>query len=143
MRNDLKGVSENPVDDKGRVSLPTKYRKPLSGIDLVLVKSNNKEFPYLKLYTEEDYYSWVDDFFVAGGGFLANDQLQELQKLRLIGAAEKVKIDASYRIRFTQDQIKYASIGDRVRFIGAGDYVAIMDIDQADKLIDVPLYAKE
>ncbi|MDR2957510.1 MAG: hypothetical protein LBU61_04930 [Coriobacteriales bacterium] len=140
MRTDLNGNSENPVDSKGRVSLPTKYRKPLSGVDLVLVKSDDPDYPYLRLYAEDDYAIWVESWFAADEGFKPNKREHQRKMLRLMNFKEPAKVDDSYRIRITPDLRVYAGIEDKVKFVGMGDHVSIMSLEVADRLASVELY---
>jgi MraZ protein len=140
MRSDLVGNSVNPVDEKGRVSLPTKYRIPLSGVDLVLTKSDDPLYPYLRLYSDQDYSQWVDSWFDAEGGYQANRREHQRKMLRLKNFVEPAKIDASYRIRIDPELRSYAQITDKVKFVGMGDHVSIMSLQVAEQLDNVELY---
>ena len=141
MRSDLTGMSENPVDDKGRVSLPSIFRKSLSDETLVLAKSNDPEFPHLRLYAQGDYDAWIERYFESDGGFKDNllDHQRKLAALKR--GAKPVKIDASYRIRIESDLRDYAVITDKVRFNGVNDHVMIIAPEIDDKYDDfVSLY---
>ncbi|MCL2137291.1 MAG: hypothetical protein FWH40_07225 [Coriobacteriia bacterium] len=138
---DLTGVSENPVDEKGRVSLPTIFRKPLSDENLVIVRSNDPEFPHLRLYALDDYNAWIERYFESDGGY--KDHLLEHQRklAALKRGAKPIKIDASYRIRLENDLREYAGITDKVRFNGVNDFVMVIAPEVDDKYDDfVTLY---
>ena len=140
MRTDLTGNSTNPVDDKGRVSLPNKFRKLLSGVDLCLVRSEDPEFPYIKVYEADDYYEWINQFFEDEGGFRSNSLQHQRKKARLMNSTESVKLDGSYRIRIDPKLREYAKLGDKVKFIGMGDHVAIFGLDIAEELDRIQVY---
>jgi len=140
VRNDIRGFSENPVDSKGRVSCPTTFRTALSDENLVVTRSNDEDFPHLRLYAEADYYAFIDRYFEGEGGY--NDSLQNHQRrlAALVRGATPVKIDASYRITLPQELREYAHITDRVRFNGLLDHVQIIAPEVDDKYIGVDLY---
>ena len=143
MRRDLKGKSQNPIDDKGRVSLPAKYRKPLSGADLVLVLSVDDNFKYLNLFDEADYDEWIEKFFEAEGGYRQNSPSDTARMMRLQYFRESVVLDASNRIRIDADLRKYAGLNDSVVFIGMGSYVSLLSPEAAEQLMNVPVYTIE
>ena len=141
MRNDLTGKSENPVDEKGRVSLPTIFRKPLSDESLVIVKSHDDEFPHLRLYTIEDYTEFIEKYFESSGGYMAHDIQHQRKRAALARGANPIKFDGSYRIRIEGDLREYAQITDRVKFQGVYDHVMIMSPEIDDKYeVSVPIY---
>jgi MraZ protein len=136
------GKSFNPVDAKGRVSLPTKYRKLLSGVDLVLVKSKDDDLPCLHLFTDEDYTEWVQSFFESVGGYKPSNLEHQHMLYGLMDAIEQVKLDASYRIRIDSDLREYAGITDKVKFIGMGSFVSILDPDVAAKISEFSVFTQ-
>ena len=131
---DIRGNSENPVDDKGRVSLPTKYSPPLSRSDLILVKAEDPEYPCLRLYNLADYTAWIDSWFAGKGGYNASNLKHQRKLVQFNNAIEPVKIDASNRIRIDPKLREHAQINDKVRFVGMSDSVWIYNPEILAKL---------
>jgi len=140
---DIRGNSDNPVDDKGRVSLPTKYSPPLSRNDLILVKTEDPEYPCLRLFNQADYAAWIKSWFAGKGGFNASDLRHQRKLVQFNNAIEPVKIDASNRIRIDQKLREYAQIQDKVRFVGMSDSVWIYNPEILAKLEATDPFAEE
>jgi len=140
MTTGLIGKSDNAVDSKGRVSLPAKYRRLLSGSGLVLAKSLDKEFPCLLLFDEDDFPGWVSSWFEKDGGFQTGNLDHQHKKMSIMQNIEQVKIDDSYRIRIEREMLDYAGIDKQANFVGMVDHVRIMSPELALKVKDVGIY---
>ena len=126
--NDLSGSSMHPMDDKGRVSLPAKFRNLLPD-DLVIVRSANKDFASLRIYTPEGYKEWIDMIFVGKGGYKANSASMDFLKTKMYGMREKITVNQAGRILIPQSLREYASLGKMVMIIGAEDRIEIWNED--------------
>jgi DNA-binding transcriptional regulator/RsmH inhibitor MraZ len=140
MRTDLTGTRQHPVDGKGRVSLPAIHRKPLSDQSLVIVKSNDSNFPHLRLFALEDYLMFVDRYFEGLGGFNTASLDHQQRLTAMMRGSIQVKIDKSYRISLDFDLMKYAGITDTAIFTGALDHVEIFSPEIDTKYDNVLLY---
>ena len=130
----LKGASTNPLDDKNRVSLSTKYRKQLEDLKLVLVKAKTKGLKHLMLFTEAGYQDYIDAYFKKNGEFDWSDDDDVQLMFQMQEASEDVSIDASYRIRITDDLKKYAGFDKEIHFTGMRDCVFLTTPEVAEQL---------
>jgi MraZ protein len=118
------GKAAGTVDIKGRVSLPSKYRKLLPE-ELVLAKSPNKEFPSLIVYTLEGFNAWLDGVMESKGGYKQTSQELDDINEEYSEDAEIVKIDSIGRINIPQDLREYAGIQKEVVISGARTHLVL------------------
>ena len=127
----LRGRAQVSVDDKGRVSLPAKYRKLLPD-ELVLAKSPDTEFPALVLYTEEGFEHWIDNVMDSKGGYAANPRELDYINDDYYENSENVHVDGIGRIPIALHLREYAGIdaGDKdVVISGARDHLVMRRYD--------------
>ncbi|MDR1014896.1 MAG: division/cell wall cluster transcriptional repressor MraZ [Coriobacteriales bacterium] len=122
------GNTSHPMDGKGRVSLPSKYRRELPD-DLVVVRSPDRQFPSLWVYSDEAFSEWVDELFESRGGFKANSASDNALKRRLYGSREAVTVDQAGRILVPLALRQYASLGKSVVMVGVDNHIEIWDAD--------------
>jgi MraZ protein len=128
----------HPMDAKGRVSLPAKYRRGLPD-DLVIVRSPDRQFPSLRVYTNDQFVDWVNLLFDGMGGFQANSRRHNALKRRLYGGKQEVSVDQAGRIHIPLSMRQYASLEKSVVMVGVDDHVEIWDADilaQSDEFYD-------
>ncbi|MDR1421726.1 MAG: hypothetical protein LBI64_02540 [Coriobacteriales bacterium] len=124
----LIGESTNPIDDKNRVTLPTKYRKGFLKPSLVVVSDEMDGYPMLKIYDRADYASYIEHVFDKLGGYNPVDADHVEIRRDLITAQEELKYDEyTYRITLTPETRRDALIGSEVYFVGMEDYVEMWD----------------
>jgi MraZ protein len=136
--DDFGGDSTHPMDAKGRVSLPARFRKTLPD-DLVLIRSPDRRFPSLWIYEPHAYRLWVESIFESKGGFQANSVSQNALKRRLLGRKTDIKVDSAGRIHVPQDLRRYASLESSAVFLGVGEHIEIWNADilaQSDEFYD-------
>ena len=96
---DLNGEYRFKVDGKGRVSLPSKFRKVLSK-DLVVARELEDQCLYV--FETPDYNAWVEKLFVDKfGEYKESDRMHVALHRKLKGRARDVEVDASGRIMLT------------------------------------------
>jgi MraZ protein len=124
----LEGITTHPVDGKGRVSLPANHRKALPD-DLVVVRSQDKDFPSLWIYSAESYNAWVDTVFESYGGYQPNSK-EHMQLRRILsGQKQKISVDQAGRILIKEDLREFASLGKTAVIMGVEDHVEVWDAD--------------
>lgn len=131
---DLFGEFQFKVDAKGRVALPSKFRKALSK-DLIV--SRNIEDECLYVFTSETFNEWVNQLFVDKfGGFNASDRVHVALRRKLKSRAEMVEVDSSGRINLKQNLRDSVGIKKEVVLIGNTGYFEIWASERFDKMID-------
>jgi MraZ protein len=123
---DLDGITEHPVDGKGRVSLPARHQKLLPD-DLVIVRSENEEFQWLELYSAEGYQASIDAFFDALGGYDPSDEGHVYYRNQAFLAKEKISVDQAGRILIKESLREHAALDKKVLIMGLDDHVAIWE----------------
>jgi MraZ protein len=122
------GSTTHPMDGKGRVSPPSRYRRVLPD-DLVLVRSPDRQFPSLWLYSEETFAKWVDEIFEGKGGFQANSASHSALKRRLYGGREGASVDQAGRILIPLSLRQYASLEKSVVVVGVDRHIELWNAD--------------
>lgn len=147
----LRGKFFHKLDAKGRLSLPSRFRKafyanalcvnPLSAntlpdeqppINLVVTLSPTED--YLMVFDEDGFEAWVNSLFEKDGeGYQANDLEQADQRKELNSRALDVELDASGRIGIPIDQREAVSLKKDVVLIGDADHFEIWDAKRWDE----------
>jgi MraZ protein len=120
----LGGSAVHPMDAKGRVSLPAKHRKVLPD-DLVIIRSPDRDFPSLWIYSNEAYDRWAEAVIEDKGGYRANSLSSANLQRELYGKKESISCDQAGRILIPQELRAYASLERSVVIVGAGNRVEI------------------
>ena len=124
------GEFDHSMDEKGRVSIPSRYKKYVEKITkepeyrnvLILAKGKDK---CIEAFPAEDWTRMMDEF--AQGMKLDDkddDRRYVNEKLR---KAIDVNIDRSGRILIPANLKMYAGIGKKVKILGGGDRFMIWD----------------
>jgi MraZ protein len=128
----LKGRQDGSVDLKGRVSIPSKWRKLLPE-ELVVAKHPKKEQPALVVYSEEGFDAWFESLLEAKGGARANDAAQDELEDEFYQDAADVAPDGLGRITIPAFLREYAGIERDVIITGARDHLIMRTPDALDK----------
>ncbi|HBT94707.1 MAG TPA: hypothetical protein DEB24_00655 [Coriobacteriia bacterium] len=141
------GTTNHPMDPKGRVTFPAKYHREFHD-DLVLVKSIERNYPSLSIYSREEYDAYVDSFFESHGGFNARSASHVRLWTRLYKDCTDVNVDQAGRILIPVQLREYAQLEKTVSIVGVRKYVQIWnpdildrymnDFDEEDDLLDLP-----
>jgi MraZ protein len=127
----LYGVFHNSVDAKGRVSLPSKFRRVLPD-SLVVVTSLDTRFPQLEIYSEEGFDAYRQEFFEPEGGYKKNNLKHRDLMSKLNSRASSVDVDSAGRISIPPKRRADAKIGDEAVMVGDGDCVRVFDVATYD-----------
>ena len=120
----LVGEYSYKLDDKGRLSLPSAFRKALPK-DLYVTLSPDKQCLYV--FDSEGFGAWVDALFERDGGFDPS-KLTHIQARTLLNSrAKHVEIDKSGRIVVSSQQRESAGLKKEVAVIGNTDHFEVWD----------------
>ena len=118
------GEFQHTVDSKGRVSLPSKFRKGMPD-EVVVVPAMGGA---LSVFAEEDYENWVNSLFINKEGentYFAMDPRSAKLRKQLNANAENVAVDSAGRITLSAKKRAVANIDKDVYIIGDKDHIEI------------------
>lgn len=121
----LHGAYNHKLDAKGRLSLPSAFRKALSTDDLVVTQSPDGECLYV--FEPEGFEAWVDALFMKDGGYDPSNTRHYRQRKVLNSRANDVVIDASGRIGLSAAMRSLAALDKEAVLIGDSDHFEIWD----------------
>ncbi len=131
---DLFGEFRFKVDAKGRVALPSKFRKALSN-DLIV--SRNVDDECLYVFTADTFNSWVNQLFEDKfGGFNATSRAHVALRRKLKSRAEMVEPDSSGRLTLKASLRESVGINKEVVLVGNTGYFEIWAAEVYDKMIE-------
>lgn len=137
---DLNGKYRFKVDDKGRVSLPAKFRKVVPK-DLVVTLSPKDD--RLWVFDSDGFNRWIDKLFVDRfGGYDASDTMHIDLRSALKGRSEDVQVDSSGRIMLPAEMRGMVDIDKDVVIVGNTGYFEVWDAkryDQKTAAVDLSL----
>lgn len=113
------GRHEHSVDNKGRVSVPARFRGEMSG-ELIITRGNDR---CLYLFTQD---AW-EPLAAKLNALPTGDADARNMRRAVFSAAEPVELDKQGRIMIPDHLRQYASIADNVSIIGLGTYIEIWD----------------
>lgn len=129
---DLNGRYRFKVDDKGRVSLPAKFRKVVSK-DLVVTESPLNGS--LWVFESEGFNKWIDQVFIDRFGRYDASSTQHMSlRTTLKSRAEDVQMDASGRIMLPAEMRGAADISKDVVIVGNTGYFEVWDAKRYDQM---------
>ena len=120
----LVGEYFHKLDSKGRVSLPSSFRKAL---DKDLVVTTSPEGDCLLVFDFEGFNNWVDSLFAHDGGFDAGNMRHVRARKVLNSRAKSVELDSSGRIGINANLRDAAGLDREVALIGDADHFEIWD----------------
>jgi len=120
----LTGEFKNTLDDKGRVSLPSRLRSELPGNILILTQGVDR---CLWLYPPEQWKILSRKLMEATSPFQARSRLVQR---RIIAPAQEVEIDKAGRIAVPQSLRDFAGLTKDCVVLGIEKYMEIWDADQ-------------
>jgi MraZ protein len=122
------GTFEHTLDNKGRVSLPSKFRKILPEEALVLVPGPNGQ---LNLFTQEGFDGWVESLL--RGDSPESDARKDQLVNYYYGASENVDIDSAGRISVPTSQRIIAGLEDKILIKGARSHISLWSQEAWDR----------
>lgn len=122
---DLNGEFHHKVDAKGRMSLPSAFRKLLS-TDLVVTPNPKDECLYV--FEAPEFNRWVAKAFEDKfGKYDSSNDLHVRLRRKLKSRAKAVEVDGAGRIMLSADQRTAAKIDKDVVVVGNTGYFEIWD----------------
>ncbi len=125
------GTFEHTLDNKGRVSLPAKFRKILPEESLVLVPGPNGQ---LNLFTQEGFDEWVE--LLLNGDSPESDARKDQLVDYYYGASENVDIDSAGRISVPASQRALVGLEEKVLIKGARSHISIWSQEAWDRYMN-------
>jgi MraZ protein len=113
------GRFEHSMDNKGRVSVPARFRGELSG-ELIITRGNDR---CLYLFTQE---AWEPLASKLNDLPTGDADARNLRRA-VFSAAEPVELDKQGRIMIPEHLRQYANVTSNVSIIGLGTYIEIWD----------------
>lgn len=117
----LTGEFNNTLDDKGRVSLPSRLRAGLPGNILVLTQGVDQ---CLWLFPPEQWKELSRKLMESTSPFQAKSRM--IQR-RIIAPAQEVEIDKAGRIAIPQSLREFARLSKECTILGIEKYIEIWD----------------
>ncbi|MEN8116720.1 MAG: hypothetical protein ABFS16_07050 [Bacteroidota bacterium] len=125
------GTYSATIDDKGRIVLPSSFKKGMGELALEpLVIEKNLHKDCLDIRPDRFWKERVDDFKSTLDPFDEDDDalLQFFYQNFM-----KVGMAANGRLNIPTDYLSYAKIEKSVKFIGMGEFVRMIAVDELDK----------
>jgi MraZ protein len=120
----LTGEFKNTLDEKGRLSLPARFRNALPGNTLILTQGVEG---CLWLYPPEEWEGLLKVIMGSTSPFSAHSRLI---RRRIIGPAQETEIDKAGRIAVPQSLREFAGLSRDCIILGLSDYIEIWDADR-------------
>ena len=129
------GEFRRKLDDKGRVSMPSDFRKAFSDKKNLKVTQAPKE-TCLYVFEADAFDSWVESIFTAKEGYDPTNIMHEQARRVLNARAADVEIDNAGRISISADLRSKAQLEKEVVILGNGDHAEIWDAKRWDEFVD-------
>ncbi len=123
MAENLFGGFEHTMDEKGRVSIPAKFRKELPKT-IVLAPGPEGQ---INVFDPEDFKKWKESIFEAEGGYKESNAQQSRARQFINNSSHSVDIDSAGRVNIPDNLKKYAGLQKNVYVNGDEDRVCIWD----------------
>jgi MraZ protein len=120
----LTGEFKNTLDDKGRVSLPSRLRGELAGNILILTQGVDR---CLWLFAPDQWKLLSRKLMETTSPFQARSRLVQR---RIIAPAQEIEIDKAGRIAVPQSLREFAGLTKDCVILGIDKYIEIWDGDQ-------------
>lgn len=120
----LTGEFRNTLDDKGRVSLPSRMRSELPGNILIITQGIDR---CLWLFLPEQWKILSGKLMETTSPFQARARLVQR---RIIAPAQEVEIDKAGRLAIPQSLREFAQLTKDCVILGIEKYIEIWDSDQ-------------
>ena len=137
---DLNGEFRFKTDAKGRMSLPSKFRKALSN-ELVVTRDPDAD-EYIMVFEAGAFDEWVVSLFESAfeGGYNPTNRTHQKLRRKLKSRALDVQVDSAGRIMLPTEQREAVGIDRDVVIVGNTGYFEVWDAkryEAADAEIDL------
>ncbi len=126
----LTGNFTNTLDDKGRISLPSRLRSELPGSSLIIANGVDR---CLWVYVPEEWDSLSRKIMDGTSPFYA--QSRSVMR-RIISTAQEIEIDKTGRIAIPASLRKYARLNSECIILAIQKYIEIWDADEYQAYLD-------
>jgi MraZ protein len=127
------GRFDHAIDEKGRVSIPARFREKLSAADFLYVTNfRSDRQPCLRLYTPDEWDRLLGRLKQKPS---FNPDIQRFQ-LFFIGGAHDVPIDVQGRILIPPKLREFARLERDVTFSGMSEHFELWDRDTLNKVLE-------
>lgn len=125
----LVGEFRYKLDAKGRLSLPSDFRKELPKNLMITLAPKNDS---LYVFDADGFSAWVASLFDKDGGFQPSNSRHVNMRKVLNSRAKKVDLDSSNRIGLSADLREAAGLDKDVVLVGDTDHFEIWDAKRWD-----------
>jgi MraZ protein len=133
---DLFGEFRFKIDAKGRVALPSKFRKVLTE-QKDLIVSPDIESRCLYAFTTDSFNEWIDKLFEDKfDGFDSSNRRHIELRLKLKARAEHVDVDSSGRITLKSKLRESVNINKEVVLVGNTGHFEIWAVEGYDSMMN-------
>lgn len=123
----LVGSYEHTLDNKGRLSLPSIFRKELESSDLIVVPAPTDEALYV--FNPKRFEAWLESLFDRTDGFNPRSRKDVAIRKRILSRSAAVVLDSAGRVNLPKELCSYAHLSKSVTVIGNYDYLELWDSD--------------
>lgn len=130
------GINDAKLDAKGRVFLPSDYRKQMaeSGEPRFVLKRDVYE-PCLVIYP---YAAWLAEVETLRAGLNRWNRQQAMLYRQFVAEAEVMTLDASGRFLIPKRLMQACGIDHAVRFMGVDDRIEVWSVEKAEQVMLAP-----
>lgn len=125
-KNNMIGNYKNKIDDKGRMTIPSKFRNELGEAVVISFGFDNT----LEIRTKLAFDDWMNSLKIKGN---LNANARKLQRI-ILGNSFDLSIDKAGRINLPASLIELAKIDKEVAIVGIGDKIEVHSAEQWDAL---------
>lgn len=119
----LTGEYNNTLDEKGRISFPSKLRQQINETTLIVTQALDH---CLWLFTQEEWKNLSTKLMESASPF---DAKNRLVLRRLVAPAQEVEFDKSGRLSIPQSLREYAGLSKDCVLLGIDKYVELWDAE--------------
>lgn len=130
---DLVGEYRHKLDSKGRITLPSAFRKVLPTDLKVAISPQDDECLYV--FEPDGFSAWVDSLF-GEEGYNPNNRKHVMFRRVLNARAKDAQIDAAGRISISAEQREAVGLEKDVVLAGNTDHLEIWDAKRWDDMVN-------
>ncbi len=116
------GNYKNKLDDKGRLTIPSKFRNELGDVIVVSYGFDNT----LEIRTKKAFEDWSNSLIAQGN---LKSKARQLQRI-VLGNSFEITLDKAGRANVSNDLLKLANIEKEVTLVGIGDKIEVHSTSQ-------------
>ncbi len=122
--NNMIGNYKNKLDDKGRLTIPSKFRNELGEVIVISYGFDNT----LEIRTKKAFDDWSDSLIAKGN---LSKNARALQRM-ILGNSFDLSVDKAGRINLPKELISMTNLEKEVSLVGIGDKIEVHSASQWD-----------